>query len=603
MASSSSVNSQPSSRVHRPPRRWQRELLEWLWPILWMALLLGSGVFAGWALVWLTRIPPLPNCDEISRLSSNRDRIYCAKAEAKSATPEDLVAAIVLTKNWPKNHVDYKDAQETLKEASEKLLVLASRQVQSGNLEVATALARQIPEGTPLRKPAQAAIYEWQQEWSTAQTLESTLATSIQARNWNTASEALQNLKKLKSDYWLRDRHQYWQSQLQREQRSWENLVAARELAGTNRLKDLKAALTLARQVDLGSRVWIETEQDINRWSRTLLNYGLEQWRLGNLEGAMVTVQQVPPSADWEPEAQTLIQFSHAKALADKANPQAPAQALSYAQMLYLIEAIGGMTKIPADSSLKASAQEFVSQWQAELEDATQLQFAHTISKFGQGATYQLAIQQANTIEPNRPRRLQAQTLVAHWQNELERIADRPILRRADQLAKAGTIPGLQQAIAEATQIEADRALRVDAQTRIADWQREIQEIEDRPIIDEAVALAEKNKLKDAIVVAQKVKPNRALYARAQTLIKDWTRTVQIREDQPILNKAKDLAYEGSLTAAIETASQIGLGRALYPEAQRAIALWEDERAYIWSIWGDDSGATDQPELSESELE
>lgn len=571
--------------------------------MLWMTLLLGSGIFAAWALVWLTRIPPVPNCDEISRLSSNRDRIYCAKADAKSATTEDLLAAIGLTANWPKTHADYKEAQETLKEASEKLLVIANRQVQAGDLAGATALANQIPSGTPLRKPAQAAIHEWQQEWSKGKDLETTLATAIDARDWETANGTLQTLKTLKSDYWLRDRHQYWQNQLLREQRSWENLVAARKLAGTNRLKDLQAALTLARQVDLGSRVWVETEQSVNRWSRPLLSYGLEQWRQGNLEGAMATVQQVPPSPDWEPQAQTLIQFAHAKALADKAAPQSPTYELSYAQLLYLKEAIGGMAQVPEDSPLYGPAQGFMEQWQAQLEDAAQLQLAQTIAKFGQGTTYQLAIQKAASIAPDRPRRLQAQTLIAQWENELERIADRPILRRADQLANAGTIPALQQAIAEATQIEVDRALRVEAQTRIANWQQEIQEIEDRPIIDEAVALAEKDKLKDAIAVAQKVKPDRALYARAQTLIKDWTRTVQIREDQPIFNEAKDLAYEGSLTAAIEAASRIGPGRALYGEAQRAIALWEDERDYIWSIRAENDAATDQSEPSESEPE
>jgi hypothetical protein len=68
-------------------------------------------------------------------------------------------------------------------------------------------------------------------------------------------------------------------------------------------------------------------------------------------------------------------------------------------------------------------------------------------------------------------------------------------------------------------------------------------------------------------------------------LILDWTTTIQIAEDKPILDEAKDLAYVGSLSAAINMASQIAPGRALYDEAQRAIALWKAEREYIWSIW------------------
>ncbi|NET38548.1 MAG: hypothetical protein F6K19_42235, partial [Cyanothece sp. SIO1E1] len=40
-----------------------------------------------------------------------------------------------------------------------------------------------------------------------------------------------------------------------------------------------------------------------------------------------------------------------------------------------------------------------------------------------------------------------------------------------------------------------------------------------------------------------------------------------------------------SLTAAINVASQIGYGRALYRKAQGAIANWSVERAEIWAAW------------------
>ncbi|HEY9738078.1 MAG TPA: hypothetical protein V6D06_17420 [Trichocoleus sp.] len=542
-------------------------------------------------MVWLTQIPPTPNCEEISRLSSSRDRIYCAKTQSRSGNPQDLIAAITLTANWPKTHSSYEESQQVLKDASQKLMFLANQKVQVGDLEGGSALAGAIPHGTLLRQPAQAAIYEWRQEWSKGEALESTLGTAIQTRNWTTASETLQALKTLKTDFWLRDRYGYWQQQLYREQSSWESLVAARERAGKGQPDDLQAAIGLARQVKLGSQIWAETEQDINRWSETLLAYALLQWRSGNLEKAVAVAQSVPPSPKWSPEAQTLMQFAHAQQLAGRSAPQGPVRAPTYAQLFYLLEGIRAAEKIPADSPLHAQAQGLLKDWQAQLQDASQLQLAQTLAQLGQGPGYQLALAQARTIAPDRPRRIQAQTLMAHWQKELERIADRPILRRSDQLAKAGTIPALQQAIAEARQIPQGRALRLDAQTRIAEWQREIQVIEDRPIIDEAIALAAKDKLEDAITSAQRVKPDRALYARAQTLIEDWTRTLQIREDQPILNKAKDLAYQGSLSAAISVASQIGPGRALYPEAKRAIKLWEDERDYIWSIWEAEEGA------------
>ncbi|MBD0268072.1 MAG: hypothetical protein ICV77_07230 [Cyanobacteria bacterium Co-bin8] len=603
MASSSSANSKPSSRVYQPRLHWWRALKEWLWPILWVALLAGSGILGTWALVWLTRIPPVPNCEEMSRLSSSNDRIYCARTQSRSGSPQDLTAAILLTANWPKIHSDYEEAQKVLTEASQKLMFLASRRVQAGDLEGGVELASSIPQNTPLRKPAQAAIYEWRQEWSSGETLETTLATAIERRNWDTANETLQNLKLLKSDFWLRDRFQYWQRQLQREQRSWTSLIAARELAGKGKPEDYLEAVTVARQVDLGSRVWAETEKDINRWGEILLAYAMVQWKSGNLEEAVTAAQKVPPNPNHGPEAQTLIKFAHAQQLASSALIQKAASTPTYAELFALREAIRAVEQIPADSPLYQQAQTFRQDWQTQLADASRLQLAQMVARLGQGQAYQLAIAQARTIEPDRPRRIQAQTLIAQWQKELERIADRPILARSDQLARPGTIAALEQAIAEASQIELGRALRADAQARIADWQREIQFIEDRPLIDEAVALAEKNQLREAIEAAQKVQPERALYTRAQSLIADWTRTIEIKEDQPILDEAKDLAYEGNLSAAIALASQIGPGRALYSEARRAVALWEDERNYIWSIWESDGAADSDEPTSDSEFE
>lgn len=599
MASSSSTNSQPSSRVYQPRnqarRGWQQELAEWLWPTLWVSLLSGSGILALWALLWLTRIPPVPNCLELSRLSSAGDRLYCAKTQAKSASPTDLVTAIALTASWPKGS-GYQESQEVLKDASGKLLFLASRRVQTGDLDGGVALASAIPQNTPLRQPAQAAIHEWRQEWTQAQALETSLASAIEARNWQAAAATLQQLKTLKSDFWLRDRYQHWQQLLYTEQRSWENLLAARALASPGQPLDLQQAIALARQVSLGSRVWQEAEQDIDRWSKTLLAYAVLQWQAGNLEAAVTAAQQVPASADWSPEAQVLIEFAHGQQLAALTAASGPGGTPTYRHLFYLAEAIRAVEKIPAESPLYEQAQVFLQDWQAQLKDVTQLKLAHSLAALGQGSAYSLAIAQAQTIEPDRPRRIQAQTLIAQWQNELERIADRPLLQRADQLARAGTIAALQQAIAAASEVQLGRALRLDAQSRIADWRSEIQTIEDRPIIDQAVALAEQGKLTAAIAAAQKVQPDRALYARADSLIKDWTRTLQIKEDQPILDEAKDLAYAGSLSAAISLASQIGSGRALYPEARRAIALWEAERNYIWSLEA-------EPESSDSQTD
>jgi hypothetical protein len=183
--------------------------------------------------------------------------------------------------------------------------------------------------------------------------------------------------------------------------------------------------------------------------------------------------------------------------------------------------------------------------------------------------------------------------LIAHWREEVEKIQDRPYLLRARRLANKGTIAALQRAIAEAQKVALGRALRIDAQTLVAEWLNRIEVIEDQPFLNEANVLADEGKLQEAIAAATQVQPGRALYDQAQTMIRDWTQTIQIAEDSPILARAKSRAYEGALTEAIGIAAQIAPGRALYGEAQNAIDLWEAEREYIWSLEAENDESED----------
>ena len=584
MTTSSSTNSQATSSTAGPQQNKKRQPLQFLWPFLWMALLGGSTVFCLWAVMWLTRIPPVPDCEQVTVASVWRDRLYCAKTLIKAGGSEELTQAIQLTMDWPRIHSNYDEAQALLETASEKLLVLANGEAQQGNLDAAVAMASNIPLGTPLRQSAQTAIFNWRQEWEAGEALEAKIETAIANRQWPLVRQHLQTLQTLNLDYWLRDRHGHWQERLELEQRAWNQVAEARAAATAGTPEELQRALEIGRQVPLGSHAWEQIKTDLDRWSNLLVGYALERWQQGNLAGAMEIAQVLPPNPNYPSEMQDLIQFSHAQKLAQQASPQAPNYLPSYGDLFALMEAIRAGEQISPESPFHGEAQTFIQDWRAQLEDLRLLQSAHMLASLGQASAYRLAIAQAAEIGPDRPRRLQGQTLIAHWQNQIERIQDRPILVAADRLSSPGTIPALRAAITKASEVELGRALRIEAQTRIADWRREIQVIEDRPIINEANALASADQLREAIEVAQRVQPGRALYPRAQSLIEGWTAQIQIAEDRPILNEAKDLAYTGRLTRAINLAAQIAPGRALYDEAQNAIAIWKAEREYIWSL-------------------
>ncbi len=595
----SSIRSRPSAP--EGPRR-QFNPWEWLWLGLWVLLLTGSGIFSAWALLWLTRIPPLPDCEQITPFHSARDLLYCAETQARSGEPNSLVQSMLLTANWPKTHASYDDAQEVLKNSSEQILVLANRWAQAGKLEDAVQLAGEIPLHTPLRNPDQAVIYEWREDWSQGKAIEAELKTALATQNWDLARGHLQQLQTIKSDYWSNTRHLHWQRHMQVEQRAWGKLQTAEALAASDQPEELHQAIALARTLDLRSQVWPTAEQQVDQWSQTLVDIGLRMWDEGEQDAAIALVSVVPPSANWSGAAQDLLSLSWAQHLAQAAYTEQAGLKPQYSAMVQLMEAIGAAEQRAQVSSVKAIPG--VASWRQQLADLQRLKFGAMVASLGQRLTYQWAIHQAAQVEQGRPRRLQGQTLIAEWRGNIERIEDRPTLRQARALARSGTIPALEAAIAKAQEVELGRALRIEAQTLVAEWRSEIQVIEDRPILDAAVALADQGELREAITKARDIAPGRALHSRAQGLIADWTTTIQVAEDQPILDEAKNLAYAGSLTAAINLASQIAPGRALHSEARRAIALWQAERAYIWSIWeaeGRSTPASGNANASESE--
>ena len=444
-----------------------------------------------------------------------------------------------------------------------------------------------IPANSPLHAQAQASIQGWRAEWERGQAIQATVLQLIESRNWRQAREELQGLKHLYTDYWLQHKFRRLQQQIRIERQAWSQLAQARELARFNQPDGLGAAIALARQINLQSQAWVEAKEEIDGWSQALLMYSFKRWELGDLEAAISAVQQVPADPTLAPEAQDLIQFSHAQRLASSVSNWRP----SLEQIFHLLEAITAVQQIPARSPFYQPAQTNLQNWREQLKDLFQLQFATVIAGLGGRSAYQFAIQQAQLISSERPQRTQAQTLVAHWRKEIQRLEDRPYLRRADQVAATKTIPALQAAIAEARKVELGRALRIEGQTRIWNWMNQIEVIEDQPILDAANRLARQGQLRQAIEAADKIKSDRALYETAQAAIQDWNVRIQITEDSPILRDAEELAAQGSLTAAINVASQIAPGRALYAEARNAIAIWSAEREYIWSIWEAEAAA------------
>jgi soluble cytochrome b562 len=211
---------------------------------------------------------------------------------------------------------------------------------------------------------------------------------------------------------------------------------------------------------------------------------------------------------------------------------------------------------------------------QVEAQDLNDL--ANAQSRAAQGTVTDLeeAIALAQKLDLGRPLYDKAQELITRWQREIEDVAH---LERAGELAKGGTVGDLSAAIAEAQLIPSTNPRYSQARAQISNWTSQIETIEDRPYLDSAEQYAnygDAGSLSEAINQASQIRQGRALYSEARGKIRQWTERIERQQDQPYMDQAKALADAGDLSGAVATAEQIQPGRALYQEAQRQIGRW-----------------------------
>lgn len=559
--------------------RIQSKLAELLWPFVWVAILATAGAVGLRAVSVMIQNPPLPDCTQA--VSTDSEKLLCAQASVRSGSAQALIAAIEMVEPWTPSNPEYAEANRLMNRWSKALLDELGKMAQRGDIQQARQLAGRIPKRVAVYPQVKSAIATWDKEWAVGQEFEVDVLKAIKARDWVAARRNVQKLESLNTNYWVRIRHDQLEEKIDREQTARQQLDKARALAKTGDLEKLGKALAIAQSINLETIAWKDSEPDINSWAERVMQYSLQKWEEEDINGAIAIAQLVPPDLALTAEAQDLLSFSHAQRLAsDRVDDWTP----SYGQVYNLLEAIQAVQQISPDSPFYAKAQESLVAWHQKLDDLVQLQYASTLAQIGQKPTYEMAIAKAEQITQERPQRLQAQTLVSHWKKEIQRLEDRPILNQAVRLASAGGKENLKLAIAEASKVRQGRALRVQGQTYIAEWTDRIETIEDQPMMTKAKQLAEGGNLRGAIAEASKVKKGRALYKDAQSSVKGWVAQIQTNEDRPLLIRAEDLAAQGSLSAAIDVAAQIAPGRALYDEASTSIAIWAREREYIWSL-------------------
>ncbi|MGL4881482.1 MAG: chromosome segregation ATPase, partial [Waterburya sp.] len=485
-----------------------------MWQIWGILLVLCSGGVGYGATSMLLELPKTQSCSKVFwPVASASIRLYCAQTSAEKKNVDGLLAAINLVAVLPDNHPLSSEINRNIDRWATSILAIGESEFQSGQLEQAIATAKKIPQGVSAQKLVEQKIADWKSIWSEGEAIYLEVENKLRAADWDGAINSAVRLTDSPNKYWATTKYEESINNINVAQEENASLSKAQIQVTNGRIDDL--ILAIDRADDIGEKSY---------------TYNQAQKIITEAKGKlMASIEQLIENKDW----QELLRVSN---------------------------------KIP--SSLKL--QKRVKDWQilANAGSSAQLDTVFGIEE---------AIEEVNKLKKNSEYYPLGQNLIRRWKLEIEDVRH---LAKARELARVGTISNFNEAITEARLIPNSNPRYSDAQQEINDWRRQIQVIEDQPILDRARELSYSsnvNAWQRAIAEANLISSNSPLYGEAQDYVRTWRANIERVQDQPILNEADSFANMNNYPAAINTASRIRSGRALYSEAQRKIALWQAE--------------------------
>ena len=536
------------------------------WPVWTVGLLVavtGVGVVSA---ISLFRIPNLPNCRAIFwPMASATTRLQCAEAYADQDTLEGYLDAIALIESLPDDHPLRGEIDLRLETWSENILDLAETAFQAGDLDAAIAMARRIPNSTTAAQLVNQRVSDWNQIWQEAETIYQAAEADLKALEFQAAFAKAIQLRDVGNTHWETVKYDELTGKITAAREDLNQLGRAKELARQRTLKALQEALTLAQAIATDSPVYNEAQGVIQELGRDLLAMAETALENRDAVAASQMLGAIPTTLNLGNEIadmRTLIDASQ----------------LSWQGGISGLE--GGIVRlqsIGADRPLYGKAQALMRRWQDEVQGRTQLEWARQVAQPGSVPDLQAAIIEAQEISRANAAWNDAEAEINRWRDQIETTEDQPILSLAQQQAQSGNLAG---AIATARQIGPSRALYDDAQGQIDQWRADLQRSEDGPLLAQARQLAAQGRLAEAVAVASRIGPGRALYDEAQTNIQTWRGQLQ---EQQQLQQAYQTAQRGTVSAlaeAVRLAQQVPDSSPQKGEANQALTRWS------WDILG-----------------
>jgi hypothetical protein len=538
-----------------------------------IALTVGTGGAAVW---WLSKVPPIADCGKISNWSPDHERLYCLQIAAESGNPDDLLKGLDFVKDWSNTHPLYGQASPSMTQWSEQLMILARDRNDRQDLDGAIALAQKVPQNSPIYKETREEIDRWQEARNLGQKIYDKIQVSLQKGYWEEASGLIARLSTVTDPSWQKRLTEVRQ-QLDGEKSATAVFKQAQAFAKSSPPEALGRAIALTDPINRKTFVWQTALKEVEQWRNRVFDLAIVQLlQKKNAPIANTLITSIPSNIALTPEQSQFVHLAQASETLNGGEANMPL----LQQMGRIAFANQLLAQIPADSRFSKEAEALKPKLDERSEDTLQLESARALANLGTLPFLQSAIAQADKIGPNRPSRIQSQTYIAQWRKEVERLEDAPLIAQAAQIAKLGSIQQFNEAAALMDQIAKGRALYGEAQRQKFGWIAQAQTLEDQPILRQARSQADSGQLSQAIQTARKIGSNRALYAEAQRSIGGWGDQLQAIADRATMERAAALAARGNLTQAIDTASNVS-SSSVSSEARSSISQWSSEREKV----------------------
>lgn len=540
--------------VYRLSKQWQ----------FWAALAtVGAGGVGTLAVALLLKLPAVPNCSSIYLPTASASmRLYCAELAANKQTVKDLLEAIALVKTLPDDHPLREEVNAYIKDWSQEVLNLADKSFEAGKLDEAIATARKIPADVPAYPLVESRIKQWRSVWSKAESYYRATEAEVRQENWTQAFREAIRLLYIGNKYWETTKYEELTQMIASAREDGETLTKARNLAKQGGVKNLLEAIKVAQSIPSKSYIFESSRTAIVEFGRKMIEMAEAQLDQQDVDGALAILRQIPAISNLQAEVEDYTNLAQAQSLAREGTVSS------------LEAAISQVKRIGSDRPLYSKTQDWIIRWQKETQDIARLDKARQLAQLGGVNDLKAAIKEAQYVPENNPRTQEAKQEIAKWQGQIQTIEDRPFLDRAEKMASLGDETSLQAAINEATQVGKGRALYQEAQSKVSQWGRQIQKIQDQPYLDQARQLASAGNFADAINVAQQIQPGRSLSNQAQSVVREWQGQIRAQQNW---QQAQQLASQGtpdSLVAAIRAAREIPKSSSMRSDAENSMNQW-----------------------------